>query len=75
MDQLRQVDLTRRVGKTLPSVLLIGGKVVLKAFEGETLRNLIKDLRTKFAEVKITKPSASRGSSSEFYLVCIGFSG
>ena len=74
LDHVKQIDMSRKVVSTLTSILSKDGKAVLKAFEGADLKELVNELRYKFARVEVAKPSASRGRSSEVYLVCIGFS-
>ena len=75
LDHFKQIEMTRKVVSTFLSILREGGKSVLKTFEGEELSIFINELKTKFSKVKISKPSASRGSSSEIYMICEDFHG
>lgn len=75
LDHIRQIELTERVLQLLPRLLKPGGDAVLKAFEGERLKELTRETRTLFREVTISKPPASRGESSEVYLVCRRYAG
>jgi len=75
LDHTRQIDMCQRVKEALPSILEGRGRAILKAFEGDQLQSLVKGLRSMFKTVDVTKPSASRGASSEVYLVCLDFSG
>lgn len=70
LDHVRQIELTRRIMQLLPRLLEVGGDAVFKAFEGELLPGLLKETKTLFQQVVISKPPASRGESSEVYLVC-----
>ena len=54
-------------------VLKPKGCLIVKTFQGEGFEAFLKDLRSLFAKVTIRKPSASRGSSAEVYLVAVGY--
>ncbi len=49
-----------------------GSSLVVKAFQGEGFDVALKDLRQRYQQVKIRKPSASRAASREVYLVAKG---
>lgn len=70
IDHAKQIDLCRRVVEMLPKILARGGTAVLKIFEGSSFTDFLGEVQKKFAYVTIEKPLASRGASSEFYLVC-----
>lgn len=70
IDHVKQIDLCRRVLEMLPKILAGGGTAVLKVFEGPSFKDFLGEVKRKFAYVTIEKPLASRGASSEFYLVC-----
>jgi 23S rRNA (uridine2552-2'-O)-methyltransferase len=72
LDHARQIDLTRSALKLSNKILKKGGKVVLKVFQGDMLNELIDELKKEFKKVIRTKPNASRQTSSEIYLICIG---
>ncbi|MDQ2069123.1 23S rRNA (uridine(2552)-2'-O)-methyltransferase RlmE [Natronospira bacteriovora] len=50
-------------------VLSPGGDLLVKAFHGEGFDAYLADLRKHFAKVQVRKPRASRGRSSEVYLL------
>ena len=70
IDHGKQIDLCKRVVEMLPKILAKRGTAVLKVFEGPRFKDFLEEVRRKFAIVTIEKPLASRGASSEFYLVC-----
>ena len=72
LDHARQIDLTRTALKLSNKILKKDGKVVLKVFQGDMLNELIDELKKEFKKVIRTKPNASRQTSSEIYLICIG---
>jgi len=72
-DHLLSIDLVRRGIGLCDELLKEGGSFVAKAFQGEELGPLVADLRGRFELVKRSKPEASRGESSEIYLVAKGF--
>jgi tRNA (cytidine32/guanosine34-2'-O)-methyltransferase len=51
------------------------GTFVAKIFRGSTVDFTYSQLRTIFARVSVAKPSASRNSSMEAFVVCEGFYG
>jgi 23S rRNA (uridine2552-2'-O)-methyltransferase len=52
--------------------LKIGGNLVIKIFHGSEFDNIVKQSRLLFDKVLIKKPNASRGKSSETYLLALG---
>jgi 23S rRNA (uridine2552-2'-O)-methyltransferase len=45
------------------------GVFVVKAFQGEAFEDLLAAMKEKFSQVKVVKPTASRGESAETYVV------
>ncbi len=74
-DHFRSVALCRRVLEIAPKVLLPGGKLVMKVFEGEEYPALLKETGAIFYEAKGYKPQATREVSKEMYIIATGFSG
>lgn len=72
VDTARIADVFTAVRRIVASALLPGGAFVFKAFFSEDFKPTMKDLQTLFARASAYKPAASRGASSEVYLVCIG---
>jgi 23S rRNA (uridine2552-2'-O)-methyltransferase len=70
MDQLKQIDLSKKALEFAKIVLKDNGSALFKVFQGENSSEFIKDLKSDFLNVIITKPDASRKQSSEFYVVC-----
>jgi 23S rRNA (uridine2552-2'-O)-methyltransferase len=70
MDQLKQIDLSKKALEFAKMVLKDNGSALFKVFQGENSSEFIKDLKSDFLNVIITKPDASRKQSSEFYVVC-----
>ena len=54
-------------------ILMAGGALVIKVFQGEGFDALLRALRDNFASVASRKPRASRPESRELYLVAKGF--
>jgi len=75
IDHITQINLSRVAFGLATKVLVDGGAGIFKVFDGDTLGTFVKELSSQFKRVKISKPSASRQSSSESYLVCSGFQG
>ncbi|HPU30674.1 MAG TPA: RlmE family RNA methyltransferase [Syntrophorhabdaceae bacterium] len=48
------------------------GSFIVKSFFSEAFKPIQQDLKTLFKKVTIYKPQASRSSSSEVYLICLG---
>ncbi len=73
VDQPRSIYLAELALDFARKVLKPKGCFIVKTFQGEGFEVFLKDLRSLFAKVTIRKPSASRGSSAEVYLVAIGY--
>lgn len=56
-------------------LLVENGTFLCKIFDGIYKNDLLSDLKAKFQTVKVTKPDASRYSSSETYIYAAGFIG
>jgi len=50
-----------------------GGTLIIKIFKGSEIEEFVKNIRPSFNKVARTTLKASRGSSSESYLVGLGF--
>jgi 23S rRNA (uridine2552-2'-O)-methyltransferase len=72
VDNANITELFTAVRAVVKGTLKKGGIFILKSFFSEDLKPTIKNLETLFARVSIYKPPASRGVSSEVYLVCQG---
>ena len=74
-DHLRTMGLVEAALDFACEVLAPGGAFVAKVLAGGAGRNLVAELKRRFATVKHAKPPASRKGSSEWYVVAQGFKG
>ncbi len=72
-DEARSVELVRTALAVAEATLDEGGAFVAKVFMGGDFPALRKDLQTRFAEVHVARPRATRDSSYEVYVVGKGF--
>jgi 23S rRNA (uridine2552-2'-O)-methyltransferase len=75
LDHQRSLDLNLRALEIGFLVLIKGGSVVLKIFDGQGTKNFIKKMKDHFKQVQIHKPKSSRSESSEIYLIGQWFKG
>ena len=73
MDQPRSLALLDEALAFAREVLRPGGDLLLKAFQGEGIDALTRDLKRDFRTVKTLKPKASRPESREIYLLARSF--
>lgn len=73
IDQPRSLALLDEALAFAREVLRPGGDLVLKAFQGEGIDALTRDLKRDFRTVKTLKPKASRSESREIYLLARSF--
>ncbi len=69
MDQPRSLALLDEALLFATEVLKPGGDLLMKAFQGDGIDTLTRELRRHFATVKTIKPKASRPESREIYLL------
>ena len=74
-DHLRILSLIEAAADFAIELLQPGGAFVAKAFQGAGTSEMIAGLKGRFGQVRNFKPKASRGESSEVYLVATGFKG
>lgn len=74
-DHLRIVVLIEAAAEFAAETLRPGGAFVAKAFQGGETAEVLRYLKARFARVRHVKPRASRGDSSEVFLVATGFQG
>lgn len=75
IDQPRAVYLVELAVEFAGSVLVPGGSLLMKCFEGAGIDPLRASLRQVYQQVNNFKPRASRGKSREIYLLARGFKG
>ena len=73
MDQARSVDLCEHALEFAEKALKPHGSLVMKIFEGDMMQDFLKLVKSKFKEVRLGAPDASRSSSSEIYIVAKGY--
>ena len=69
VDQARWLELAEGAIALCRKMLKLDGVFVVKAFHGEAFDALIERLEGAFKKVKVVKPPASRGESTETYVV------
>ena len=69
VDQARWLELAEAAVELCRKVLKPDGVFVVKAFHGEAFDALMERLKVVFSKVKVVKPPASRGESTETYVV------
>lgn len=74
-DHLRIVALVETAFEFASNVLVPGGTLVAKVFQGGAERTLLDRMKRDFSSVKHAKPPASRAESAEVYVVAQGFRG
>jgi 23S rRNA (uridine2552-2'-O)-methyltransferase len=72
-DMARHEHIVQCVIKLANKLLRKGGVAVIKAFQGSELNDILLALRQRFERVRLFKPKASRPTSREIYLICMGF--
>uniref|UniRef100_UPI00017EE9DC Ribosomal RNA large subunit methyltransferase J n=1 Tax=Thermoplasma volcanium TaxID=50339 RepID=UPI00017EE9DC len=72
-DHAVSYQIGQRVMEIAVRYLRNGGNVLLKQFQGDMTNDFIAIWRKNFSSYKISKPPASRGSSSEIYIMFFGF--
>lgn len=75
LDHLRSMMLAKLAVDFGMPLLAEGGHLVIKAFEGEDMPELVSCIRTRFGRVKRFRPDATRKASSESYVVALGHDG
>ncbi|UCE45682.1 MAG: RlmE family RNA methyltransferase [Methanobacteriota archaeon] len=74
-DHARSIDLCECALEFASKILRDGGHIVVKMFYGDMSGGFISSARRRFQEVHVTHPEASRPTSSEVYVVGLGFRG
>ena len=72
-DSALMIVLLEKFIKIIEKYLKIQGRVLVKTFQGESLEFIMNYMKSHFETVRIRKPSSSRSSSSEYYLLGKGF--
>ena len=69
VDQARALELSGAAIDLCRKVLKPDGVFLTKAFQGEAFEELVASVKRSFGKVKVVKPPASRGESSETYVL------
>jgi 23S rRNA (uridine2552-2'-O)-methyltransferase len=69
VDHARQIDLAQQALQIALKTLRSSGNFFAKVFEGDMLKDFIKEVKQHFEIVKIVKPKASRAKSSEIFIL------
>ena len=72
-DAYRSYELCLLGFETCEKLLRVGGTFICKIFPGAELPDFRKMLQENFAKVSSVTPPATRKTSSEIYLVCLGY--
>jgi len=75
LDQARSTWLSENALNIAMKTLKENGRFVCKVFVGEDYPEFLKKIKENFRMVKAFSPQASRKSSSEIYVIAIGFKG
>ncbi|MGJ7029416.1 Ribosomal RNA large subunit methyltransferase E {ECO:0000255/HAMAP-Rule:MF_01547} [Methanothermobacter wolfeii] len=75
IDHLRSMELVENVLDIAYRVLDKKGNILIKAFQGPDLPEILSRLRRDFWKLKTTKPASSRKASAEMYIVGRDFKG
>lgn len=69
VDHARQIDLAQYALSIALDVLEPSGSFLAKAFQGDMLDDFVSKVKAHFQVVKVIKPEASRGKSSEMFVL------
>ena len=72
VDHARQMDLAQKALDIALDTLAPSGSFFVKAFQGDMLDDFIKKVKNHFQSVRVAKPEASRGKSSELFILGLG---
>ncbi len=74
-DHVLSMELARSAFTLAQQILVPGGNMVLKVFQGEDLPALIHDVKMRFHPVKVHTPPATRNESWEAFIVAQKYKG
>ena len=73
VDQQQSLNLARCVLGLSEKLLVTGGNLYVKVFEGEDFKEFVDSVRKSFKKVKIVKPKSSRSESPEVFILGLEF--
>ena len=68
-DSQKSLRLVRHTLKLAETLLLPGGHYIVKVFQGEDFPEFVKEMKQRFAMVKVVKPQSSRVESREIFVL------
>lgn len=74
-DDLRSASLCQSVLDACPTLLRIGGHLVMKILEGAETASILNSCRKQFAQARMFKPQSSRDMSRETFVIAQGYKG
>lgn len=69
VDHLRIINIIEQVIDFANSNLCCNGSLVMKAFQGAEIDNILRSLKLRFSKVSMFKPKSSRKESPEMYII------
>ena len=72
-DAYRSYELANLAFESCARLLKFDGNFLAKIFPGDEFEGFVKKLKVNFKTVKVVVPEATRKTSSERYIVCIGY--
>jgi 23S rRNA (uridine2552-2'-O)-methyltransferase len=72
LDSARSAELVEIVLQLTDELLVSGGNMAVKLFQGGEERELLEATRARFEHARVQRPKASRSDSFEIYLVATG---
>lgn len=73
IDQPKIMNLAELAFDLAKQILMPGGNLLIKLFQGSGIDTFIKELRQQFGRVLLRKPQASRARSAEIYVLACNF--
>jgi 23S rRNA (uridine2552-2'-O)-methyltransferase len=69
LDHARQIDLAQRSLLIATNIMKTRGHFFVKVFQGDMLKDFIREAKQHFGFVKLVKPKASRAKSAEIFVL------
>ncbi len=69
LDHARQIDLAQRSLLIARDIMKTKGNFFVKVFQGDMLKDFVREVKQHFGFVKLVKPKASRAKSAEIFVL------
>lgn len=69
LDHARQIDLAQRSLLIARDIMKTRGNFFVKVFQGDMLKDFVREVKQHFGFVKLVKPKASRAKSAEIFVL------